>query len=113
MTNMNVSADGRALLSDMIDAAQGALTENWSSIGPFVEFECTHIRDSLAMIVTMKSQGKLDEDQARLQLDVQKENLLSLLLTLKGVRKIQAENAVNAIMKIVISAANRLLGMSL
>lgn len=113
MKTINTNAEVRSLLSDMIEAAQKILTENWTAAGPFIETESKHILDSIATIAKLKETGKINEDQARLHMDIQRETFLSLLLTIKGIRRVQAENAVNASLSVIRAAVNRFLGWSL
>ena len=108
-----MNTDEKALLSDMLDAARQTMTENWSELQTFVEWESRHILESVDRIARLKEEGRIDEDQARLQMEIQRETFISLLLTVKGVRLVQAENAVNAVMSVLGKAANRMLGWSL
>lgn len=102
-----------ALLSDMVDATQRAVTTNWVAMKPFVELESRHLLESIANIARLKASGMIDEEQAALQLAIQKETYLSLLLTVRGIRKVQAENALNAGLSVIRSAVNTILGWSL
>ena len=105
--------DVRLLLTDMVDAAQKILTENWVGAKPFIEVESRHILDSIETIARLKEAGKISEEQARLHMNIQRETYLSLLLTVKGIRRVQAENAVNGTLSVIRAAVNRLLGWSL
>jgi len=113
MNTIQIDADGKAMLSDMIEATRKIFNENWNDVGPFVEMESQHVLDSLSTIARLKQEGSISEEQARLQLVIQRDCFLSLLLTVKGIRRIQAENAVNAALAVIRSSANRLLGWSL
>ncbi len=105
--------DLEILLSDMIEATERTFTANWTQLRPFVELESEHILKSITRIIGLKQEGRIDETQAAMQMEIQKEAYTSLLLTVEGVRRVQAENAVNAGLSVIRSTVNRLLGWAL
>lgn len=113
MRTANHTNDLGALLSDMIDATQRTITANWSGLKPFVESESRHILESIRLIAGLKEKGSITEEQAALHMEIQLETYKSLLLTVQGIRKVQAENAVNAGLGVIRDTVNRLLGWAL
>lgn len=110
--SMDLTGPG-VLLADMVDATEKTITANWSELKPFVELESKRILDSVSDIARMKADGTISETQASLHMKIQLEAYVSLLLTIKGIRRVQAENAVNAGISVIRSTVNRLLGWSL
>lgn len=65
------------------------------------------------MLERMKLAGELDEEEARLYLDIRKNALRAVVLATEGIGLVAAENAINAALGAVRNAVNKALGFPL
>lgn len=101
------------LVTDMLSAARGVFEEKWPDVKDYAEAEFKKIGECLLMIESLKLQGKITEEQARLHLEIQKNSARTVLLTLEGLHILLVEEAINAALKIIRDAVNTALGWRL
>lgn len=108
-----MSLDSGKLAMDMVGAFRGALSERWPDLKDYGETEAKKLAQSLVMIETLRMSGKINEEQARLHLDIQKNSTRMVFLALEGLGILAAEAAVNAALGVVKGAVNKALGFAL
>jgi hypothetical protein len=118
MTPRTKKRDGMAIdVSDlsqkMVRAAANSLKGKWPSVKDFAEAEFKHLAETLALIIRLKAEGKITEDQAKLHLDIQKNTTRMVLLTAEGLALLPVEAAINAALKVVRDAINSAIGFAL
>lgn len=101
------------LIQDMIAAAKGKLNNQWKDVKPYAEKEFKSYADNVQMIVQMKLEGTINEEQARLQMTIQKNSITIVLLTIEGLGIIAVEQAINAAISIVKNTINTAIGWTI
>lgn len=101
------------LLQKMLQAASSSLGDKWPAIRDFGETEFKNLSETLALIVRLKAEGKITEEQATLHLQIQKNTTRMVLLTAEGLALIAVEAAVNAALNVVKETVNTAIGFAL
>lgn len=105
--------DTSALVKEMLAAAKENLGKLWKQVKPFVENETLGMVNKLLMIEKLKLQGKITEEEALLHVEIQKSAFRTVLLSIKGLGLITAENIINAALGAVAKAVNKAIGWEL
>lgn len=108
-----MAIDAANLLQKMLQAASHSLGDKWPSIRDFGETEFKHLADTLALIVRLKAEGKITEEQATLHLQIQKNTTRMVLLTAEGLALIAVEAAINTALNVVKETVNTAIGFAL
>ena len=108
-----MAIDVSDLSRKMVRAAADSLKGKWPSVKDFAEAEFTHLAETLALIIRLKAEGKVTEEQAKLHLDIQKNTTRMVLLTAEGLSLLIVEAAINAALKVVRDAINSAIGFAL
>ena len=101
------------LLEWMIEAAKEVLNSSWLEVKPFAEQEFSHFTDNIKLIQELTTAGKITQEQARNQMEIQKESMRLVILCIRGVGMVAAENTLNAIIEVIKTPVNKALGWSL
>jgi len=101
------------LLEQMTKALKDNLSEHWPAIRDLATSEVKKLAQNMADIEAMKIAGTISEEQARLQLNIQKNSLKTVLLTEKGLGLLAVEAAINAALGVVSAAVNKAIGWSI
>jgi len=111
--------DVQSLASQMLSAALPILKKGVTDIQTFAKSEFTLIAQRIVSIGEQLAEGKaglpggINEEQARLLLDMQKNASRSTLLTVEGLGLLMVEQAINAALGAVRKAVNAALGIAL
>lgn len=108
-----MSLNASQLSRDMLTAFKGVLSDKWPAIKDYGEAESKKLAQTLVMIEALKFAGKINEEQAALHLDIQKNATRMVLLTLEGLGILMAEAAINAALNVVKDTVNTALGFVL
>ena len=108
-----MSLDASQLGKDILTSFSGILTAKWPDIKEYGEAEAKKLAETLVMIEALKLSGKINEEQARLHLEIQKNAARAVLLTLEGLGILAAEAAINAALNVVKGAVNTAVGFAL
>jgi len=98
---------------DILAALKGTLTEKWPEIKEYAEAEAKKLAQALVMIEALKVTGRINEEQAALHLEIQKNASRTVLLTIEGLGVLSVEAALNAALNVVKDAVNTALGFAL
>ncbi len=98
---------------DILAALKGTLTEKWPEIKEYGEAESKKLAQTLVMIEALKVSGKINEEQAALHLEIQKNASRTVLLTIEELGVLAAEAALNAALNVVKDAVNTAIGFAL
>lgn len=98
---------------DILAAFKGVFKKQWPDIKEYGEAEAKKMAQSLLMIEALTASGKINEEQAALQLDIQKNASRAVLLTIEGLGILAAEAAINAALDAVRESVNTALGFTL
>ena len=105
MANLDVGA----VAGDAAAAMLGVLKKSGADIKQFAEAEARKIATSMAEIAALRASGVIGDEEARLHLDIQKNASRAVLMAIKGIGIIAAEQAINAAFDVVRSALNKVL----
>ena len=101
------------LAAKMFEAFRGNLTDKWPEVKDYAESESKKLAESLVMIEKLILTNQINEGQARLYLDIQKNATRMVLLTIEGLGIIAVEQAINAAMDVLRDTVNSALGFTL
>lgn len=101
------------LLGPMLDAAKTVVGKQWPNIQNYVETEMKKIGEKILEIEKMKLEGTTTEERAKLLLDIQMNASKTVLLTVQGMTKIMAEQAINAALGAIRDVVNKATGFAL
>ena len=105
--------DAAQLGKDIVGSFTTTFKKKWPDIKDYGEAEAKKLAQSLVMIETLRAAGKINEEQAALYLEIQKNATRSVLLTLEGLGLLAVEAAINAALSVVKQAVNTGLGFVL
>lgn len=108
-----MSLNASQLGKDILAAFKGTLSNKWPDIKEYGETEAKKLAQSLVMIESLKNSGKINEEQAALHLEIQKNATRTVLLTLEGLGILAVEAAINAALNVVKDAVNTAVGFAL
>lgn len=108
-----MSLNGEQLGKDIINALKAVLSAKWPEIKTYGEAEGKKLAQTLIMIEALKASGKINEEQAALHLEMQKNATRTVLLTFEGLGLLIVEAAINAALDVVKDSVNKAIGFSL
>lgn len=101
------------LLSKMLGAAKSALSDQWPAISTLATSSLKTLAQNFIDVQQMVASGDINQEQARLMIDMQKNSLQIVLLSEKGLGLIAAQAAINAVFNVVKDAVNAAIGFAL
>lgn len=105
--------DFKKLTQAMLNAAKGPLSTHWKEAKPYAEKEVKSFAENIRLIAHLKADGKINEQQAKLYIDIQKSAMRVVLLTIEGLGILAVETAINAAIEAVKSTANTAIGWTI
>ncbi len=108
-----MNLDAAALAGNMIGAFKTQLADKWPEIKTYGESEMKKLAQTLVMIEQLKVSGEITAEQAKLHLQIQKNAVRAVMLTIEGLGLLAVEAAINAALGIVKTAVNTALGFVL
>ncbi len=108
-----MALDTSEIVQKMVQAAANSLKNSWPSIKDFAETEFKNLAETLALIVRLRAEGKITEEQAKLHLQIQKNTTRMVLLTAEGLALLAVEGAINAALSVVREGVNTAVGFVL
>lgn len=100
------SFDAAQVAGNAAASMLGILRDAGQDIVHFAEAEARKIATSMAEIADLRVKGVIGDEEVRLHLDIQKNASRAVLMAIKGVGIIAAEQAVNAAFDVVRGALN-------
>jgi len=98
---------------EMLAAAKKSLAKDWGKGEAYATPELKRLATCLVDIHALKSQGTVDEQQAKALLRIHRIATESVLLTIEGLGIIAVENAINAAFAAVKETVNKAIGFVL
>ena len=108
-----MSLETNALADQLRGVLKNELRTFWPEIKEYAKTESLKLAQTLAMIETLRSLGKLSTQQAELHLQIQKNAMRSVLLTVEGLGLLAVESAINAALALVKDQVNAAVGFGL
>ena len=103
----------KQILDDSIVFAKAELGGTFKKLKPFAEHEFTQFAENAAFLAKLKLDGIIENDELKSRLALQKLAFNNVLLTIKGIGLVSAQNLVNGILGIVSKAILSSLKISL
>jgi hypothetical protein len=108
-----MALDAAALAVSMIAAAKGQLKKKWPLVREYAESEARKTAETLVMIEKLYAAGKISKEEADLLLKMQRNSANAVLLAVKGMGLLAAEQAINAAVDAVRTVVNKSIGFAL
>ncbi len=108
-----MAIDTAALARQIATAFLSVLKKEGPAIATHAKSEAAKFARSIATIERLRLAGLISEDEARLQLDIQRSASRAVFMATKGVSILMAEKAVNAGLDVAKSLVNGALGFPL
>ena len=105
--------NAKELAANMLGAALPILQGGASDIETYAKSEFIKIAQAMVMIGSQYATEEINDEQARLLLRMQENASRAVLLTVRGMTLLTAEQAINAALDCVKSAVNTALGFVL
>jgi hypothetical protein len=109
MMSINVSD----LLGDMVEAANGVLSDKWPEVKDYAETELKGIAEGVVLVEKLHLAGSITDEQAKLLFEMKKNTAKIVLLSIEGLGILAVEQAINAALNAVKEAVNGALGFIL
>jgi transcription initiation factor IIE alpha subunit len=109
MSKINVSD----LVKKMSEAAGKVLKDKWPEAKTYAEMEFKKLGETIVAIQKAKLAGEIDEEDARILIDMQKNAMRSVMLAVEGLGIIAVETAINSALGVVRKTVNTALGWPL
>ncbi len=97
--------DFKEITSATIGMAKLEVGKSWTKLKPYAEHEFTQFAENAVFLAKLKLEGHIEEDELKSRLNIQKLALLNVLLAIKGIGMVTAQNVVNGALDIVAKAA--------
>jgi hypothetical protein len=101
-----MALDAGLLAASMLTAAKGPLEADWKTAQPYAQTQFTNIARQIVDIEAQLAAGTINQTQASLLLDMQKNASRAALLTVEGIGLLAAQDALNAALGAIGTAVN-------
>jgi predicted HTH domain antitoxin len=101
------------LSKNILSAFKEELQDRWPDVKEYGKAEANKLAQTLVMIEALSAAGKINEEQAGLHLEIQKNAVRTVFLTLEGLGMLAVEAAINAALAVVRDAVNKAMGFAL
>lgn len=101
------------LVRDMASAALGVLKKEYPAIQKYALTEFKKLGETIVNIEQLSLVGGIEKEEARVLIEIQKNAMRSVMLTVEGLGIIAVEQAINAALKAIRETVNKALGWKL
>jgi hypothetical protein len=98
------------IFEEMVSAAKSTLEENWPSVSDIASSSFKSLAQALVDIEQMKNENTISDEQAKLLLNMHKNTLKIVLLSVKVIDLVKAEAVINAALSAIKIPVNAALG---
>jgi hypothetical protein len=110
---MSPDFDVKSVALDMVGAVKGVLSNKWPEVKDYAEEEMEKIAKRTELIIKKFTAGEINQDEAKILLQMQKNAAAGTLAILEGVSRLMAEQGVNAALGVLKKAIGTLLPFDL
>ena len=107
------SLDVQQVLNDMLAAGETSAADKWADIRDFAESEGKKLLATAAQIESRHRGGGISDDEAGMLLELQANSARTSIMAIEGMTALAAEAAVNAMVDVLRTALNTLLGSAI
>jgi hypothetical protein len=108
-----MSLDVEQLVRQMAGAASAVLKSKWPDVRSFAETEFRKLGETVLLIGRELANGEISQAEAETLLDMQKNAMRNVLLTVEGLGILAAEQAINAAFDAARPLINQAVGFAL
>jgi hypothetical protein len=108
-----MALDTKDLVGPILNAIKPIVGKEWGVVEDYAKTEGDKMAQTLAKIAELYAAKKINEQQAQALLDMQKQSMQAVLLTIEGIGLITAQNSINAALGAVKGVVNKAIGFSL
>lgn len=105
--------DSKQLITEMITAAKAVFDKKWPEAKTLAELEFKSFVQRIKVIGQLRAKGILNDEQARLHMDIQKNSMRIVLLTIEGLGILIVEQSINAAINVISNTVNTALGFAI
>lgn len=105
--------DFKQVIKDALALTKNELGTSFKKVKPFAEHEFRQFSESALFLAELKLKGTIDEEEFQSRLVLQKLALTNVLLAMKGVGIVAAQNVVNGVLGIVAKAVETAIGVAM
>jgi hypothetical protein len=105
--------DFKQVLSDTIAFAKTELGTTFKKVKPFAEHEFTQFAENALFLAELRLKGTIDDEELKSRLLLQRLALSNVLLAIKGIGIVTAQNLVNGALAIVTKAVKKAINIAL
>jgi len=88
-------------VSEAMALAKQSVGKSWSKLKPYAEHEFRQFAENAAFLAKLKLAGIIEDDELKARLNIQRLALNNVLLAVKGINLVLAQNVVNGVLGIV------------
>lgn len=107
------SIDFTNTITDCINLAKAELGKSWKGFKDFAGHHFSQLARDAEFLASLKLNGKIDDAEFKARLAMQKLSLQNVLITIKGIALITAQNVVNGVTEIIGKTIKKSLGIAL
>ena len=109
MSNIDISAVAGQAAQKIVQALAGT----GKDVAGYAQAEARKLATSAAEIAALRASGQINDEEARLHLDIQKHASRAVLMAIEGVSILGAEQAINGALSVIGTAIRTATGLDL
>ncbi len=103
----------KEVLNDSLAFAKQELGSTFKKVKPFAEHEFTQFAENALFLAQLKLRGIIENDELASRINLQKVAMANVLLAIKGIGIVTAQNLVNGILDIVTKAIKKAINIAI
>ena len=103
----------KQILTDSLSFSRQELGSAFKKVKPFAEHEFTQFAENALFLAKLKLNGTIDNDELKSRLLLQKVAVANVLLAIKGIGLVTAQNVVNGVLGIISKAIKNAINVAL
>lgn len=105
--------DFKAILTDSITAIKAEAGKTYGKLKPYAEHEVKQFAENAVFLAKLKLNGTIDDQEFKVRMDMQKLAFSNVLLAVKGIGLVTAQNIVNGVLGVISKAIKTVLKVSI
>lgn len=101
------------IVDDSLALAKKEVGTAWKKLKPFAEHEFQQFAENAVFLAKLKLAGTIDDPELKARLEIQRIALNNVLLSIKGIGLVTAQNVVNGVLGILSGAISKTLSVVL
>jgi len=101
--------DFSKIVADAMSFTKQELGKTWNKLKPYAEHEFTQFAENAVFLAKLKLAGTIEDEELKARLNIQRIALNNVLLAIKGIGLVTAQNVVNGVLDIVTKSIKKTL----